>query len=105
MATTSKKPKRKIATKGEMNGLEQAKREVHQLVDQLPVSELHAAKQYLKFLRDEGDPVLKAFLNAPEDDEPETEEERQAVEEARSDIRAGRVYSHEEVKRRLFGHK
>ena len=37
------------------------------------------------------DPVLEALYNAPIDDEPETEEERVAVNEAREDIKAGRV--------------
>ena len=47
------------------------------------------------------DPVLRAFLNAPEDDEPESEEERAAVEEAYEDIARGEVLSHEELKRKL----
>ena len=39
------------------------------------------------------DPVLAALLNAPEDDEPETEYERQAVAEGMADLAAGRVVS------------
>jgi tagatose-1,6-bisphosphate aldolase len=35
------------------------------------------------------DPVALSLLLAPEDDEPETEEERRAVEEARESIRRG----------------
>jgi hypothetical protein len=42
------------------------------------------------------DPVLEAIANAPIG-EPETEEERRAVEQARADISAGRTYSGEEV--------
>jgi hypothetical protein len=45
--------------------------------------------------------VLHAILNAPEDDEPEIDEERLAVDEAREDIRAGRVVSLDQVKREL----
>jgi hypothetical protein len=45
------------------------------------------------------DPVLDALANAPDDDEPETEEERAAVEAARGDLRAGSgLYTHEEVR-------
>ncbi|MBI2170458.1 MAG: hypothetical protein HYU30_00325 [Chloroflexi bacterium] len=72
---------------------------LRKLIDQLPESELVAAHRYLRYLRDEGDPVLQALLNAPIDDEPETEEERRAVEEAKEDIRAGRVVSLEEIKK------
>ena len=58
---------------------------LRRLLDELPESELYAAWRYLKYLRDTADPVLRAFLEAPEDDEPETEEERAAVEEAREE--------------------
>lgn len=46
-------------------------------------------------------PVLQALRDAPLDDEPETAEEREAVEEARRDIAAGRVYSDADVQRML----
>lgn len=44
------------------------------------------------------DPVLRSLLNAPLDDEPETEEERQAIEEA---LREPATIPHEEIKRAL----
>ena len=44
------------------------KDELHTLVDQLPERELEAAGRYLEYLRDIHDPVLRAFLAAPEDD-------------------------------------
>lgn len=47
------------------------------------------------------DPIDEALAAAPYDDEPLTEEDRRAIEEAEEDIRAGRVVSHEEVKRRF----
>ena len=47
------------------------------------------------------DPVLEAFLNAPLDDEPLTEEDMQAIKEAEEDIAAGRVKSWKELKRDL----
>lgn len=39
--------------------------------------------------------------NAPIDDEPETEEERRAVAEAREELRRGEVISAEEIKREI----
>jgi hypothetical protein len=44
------------------------------------------------------DPVLAAFLRAPMDDRPETDEERAAVEAAKADFQAnGRGVPHAEV--------
>jgi hypothetical protein len=45
------------------------------------------------------DPVIAAFRDAPEDDEPWTEEDEAAVKEANEDIAAGRMFSLEEIKR------
>ncbi len=75
------------------------KEELRRLVDELPESELFVAKRFLEYLRNMGDPVFRAMLEAPEDDEPETEEERAAVAEAQEDFKAGRVVSHQELKR------
>jgi predicted transcriptional regulator len=41
--------------------------------------------------------VLAALLNAPEDDEPETDYERQSVAEAMDDLKAGRVVTSDEI--------
>ena len=75
------------------------KDDLHQLVDELPDDELPAAKRFLQYLCDMGDPVLHALIGAPLDDEPETEEEKAAVAEAYEDLAAGRVVNFEEVKR------
>ena len=45
-------------------------------------------------------PALLVLENVPIDDEPETEEERTAVKQAREDVRQGRVLSHEEARRK-----
>ncbi len=75
---------------------------LHRLIDELPESEVSAAERYLEYLPLAGhDPVVHAILTAPEDDEPETEEERIAVAEGREDIQAGRVVTLEEVKHEL----
>jgi hypothetical protein len=74
---------------------------VRKLVDEVPDAELHAAERYLQYLRDQGDPLLRALMNAPEEDELMTEEERAAVEEAMEDVRAGHVVSDDELRREL----
>ncbi len=65
------------------------KEDLHQLVDELPRRELHAARRYLEYLRGLSDPVLRALREAPEDDGVETEKERVAVAEAQDDLAAG----------------
>ena len=63
--------------------------ELHQIVDWLPDAMLAAGGQaVLDFLK-QTDPVLYALVTAPEDDEPETEEERAAVAEAYESIARG----------------
>jgi hypothetical protein len=47
------------------------------------------------------DPVLRALAEAPEDDEPETPEERAAVAEARRAGRRGDVLTHAQLRRKL----
>ena len=42
-------------------------------------------------------PVLAALLNAPEDDEPETEYERHAVAEAMAELEAGQFVAADEI--------
>ena len=74
---------------------------LHRLVDELPKRELSAARRYLEYLRNTGDPVLRAFLEAPADDEELSEDEAEALREAYEDVRAGRLTSLEEVKREL----
>ena len=75
--------------------------ELHEMIEFLPDSMLEASgRAFLDFLKKE-DPVLYALITAPQDDEPETEEERAAVAEAYADIAAGRVISDEELAREL----
>ena len=65
--------------------------DLHTLIDRLPECEWPAAQQSLLQHLAKHDPVLNAFLNAPEDDEPETEAERAAMEEAYADIESGKA--------------
>jgi hypothetical protein len=68
------------------------KEELHRLVDALPEREVAAARRYLEYLRDVGsDPVLRAFMAAPEDDEPLTEEDEAAIREAEEEVARGEV--------------
>ena len=76
--------------------------ELHELVNALPESELKTAVRYLRYLRAIGtDPVLRALLEAPIDDEPETPEEATAVAEAREAIARGDLLSDEQLRREL----
>jgi hypothetical protein len=58
------------------------RQELHTLVDHIPASDLPAARKMLRAL---ADPVELAILNAAVDDEPDTEEERAAVESSLND--------------------
>ncbi len=50
--------------------MEDSKTELHRLIDALPESEALIAKRFMEFLISmRGDPLLNAFLKAPEDDE------------------------------------
>jgi predicted transcriptional regulator len=62
--------------------------EVRRLVDELPEEKLEFARGYLEHLRQESD-----------DDEVLTPKERAHIDEGLADLAAGRVISHEDVKR------
>lgn len=73
---------------------------LYRLIDELPDRELDTAERMLGRLRHRDDRRLpRALLQAPEDDEPETDEERVAVSEAYEDLARGDVISHEELRR------
>ncbi len=78
------------------------RRRLHQIVGELPDQELQAAHRYLEYLRQMADPLLRALLEAAEDDEPETHGEAEAAQEAREDVRHGRVVPHDEARRRIL---
>ena len=71
---------------------------LYRLVDSIPSTYLDDARKLLEPL---ADPVLAALANAPYDDEPETEEERAAVEEGWQAYRDGDWVSAEDVRREL----
>jgi hypothetical protein len=81
-----------------------ARERLHSLVDDLPEEEVHATLRFVEHLHEpEQDPVLVALRDAPLDDEPLTDEDLIAIEEAREDIAKGRLISHEEIRRRFLG--
>jgi hypothetical protein len=77
------------------------KHHAHELIELLPDSQLAVAVRFLESML--LDPVAAALRNAPMDDEPETEEEKQAVAEARVwlERNGGKGIPHDEAMRRL----
>ena len=78
----------------------EAREFAHQLIDRLPENQLTGLVQFLETIVD---PVTAALRNAPLDDEPETEEDRIAANEARDWLKenGGRGSPHAEAMRRL----
>jgi hypothetical protein len=76
------------------------RQQAHELIDRLPETQLSALVGLLETIVD---PVATALRNAPMDDEPETEEEKQAVAEARVWLQqnGGKGIPHEEAMRRF----
>ncbi len=59
-------------------------------MDELPEDELIAAERILARLPDTaGDPILRAFSRAPDDDEPPTADDEAAIDEAERGLAAG----------------
>lgn len=92
------------------------KADLHRLVDELPEGREETAFRILQCLGEETpselaealaedphDPFLRALAAAPEDDEPETPEEAEAVREALEASARDEVYLLEDVKRDLLG--
>ena len=73
---------------------------LHRLVEELPESEIGRAQRVMAALLEPEGP-LHTFETAPDDDEPETPEERAAVAEARAEADRGELVSHDEALRRL----
>lgn len=74
-----------------------AKEKLHKRVDGL--SEEQANVALLLVDQNLDDRMLRALAKAPEDDEPWTEEEEEAVQEARDELAGGApAISHEEIK-------
>ena len=72
--------------------------DLHALVDKLEDAKLEEARTRLELLNSD-DPLLKLLNEAPYDDEPYTEEEQRAVQEARERMDRGEWVSWEELRR------
>jgi len=70
------------------------KQQLHELVDRLAPSQVHAVRDLLQGLLD---PVSRAIARAPMDDEPLTAEEAQALDEAREWLKHHPPIPHEQV--------
>jgi len=76
-----------------------ARDNLHRLIDELPEEDLSTAERVLQGLHASDRPHVPPD-QAPVDDEPDDDDFDGGLTEARADIEAGRVVSHEEVKRR-----
>ena len=72
--------------------------DLHRLISDLPDSELETVRG---FIVRRIDPVERALMDAPLDDEPETDEERAAVAEAQEAYARGDVIADEDLDREL----
>jgi hypothetical protein len=70
------------------------KQHAHYLLDQLDRRQLAAVVRLLEVM---ADPAARAIANAPADDEPVTEEEEQALNEAREWLQHNEPIPHEQV--------
>lgn len=75
----------------------------HELIDRLPQTQLSALVGLLETMVEPFDAVAEALRNAPIDDEPESEQEKRDVQEARDWLKnnGGRGIPHDEAMRRL----
>ena len=76
--------------------------DLYRLVDEIPERELQAARRYLEYLREMGDPLIQALVEAPFDDEPESEEEKKAVKEAYKDLSDGNIVSSDTIRDEIY---
>jgi hypothetical protein len=72
---------------------------VHQLIEELPDSELPVIERFLEERR--ADPVLRTLAEAPEDDEPLTPEDAAAIAEGVEALKRGETISQDELRRSL----
>jgi len=79
----------------------EARTKLHDLIESLPSDDIPTALRVLEALNSTSDSIPLALRDVPFDDEPETEEERAAVAEARREIEEGKGIRHDEVMRRL----
>ena len=82
------------------NSSECARSQLLDLARQVPEQDIPSAARYLECLVT-GDSFLRSLLEAPEEDEPLSEECERLLDEAEKEIDAGLLFSHEEVMQEL----
>jgi hypothetical protein len=70
------------------------KEQLHELVERLAPSQVHAVRGLLRVMLD---PVSRAIANAPVDDEPLTTNDARALDEAREWLKRNEPIPHEQV--------
>lgn len=78
-----------------------SKERLHRMVDALAADEVQTAESCLELLSECGDPFVRALLNAPEVDEPLSDEDHKALDEGRRALEAGDVVSDEKLRAEL----
>ena len=75
-----------------------SKKRIYKLIDELPEEELPTAEKFLRYLCDIGnDPVYRALMNAPDDDEAITPKEEEMVNETKFAYKRGEVLTDEDL--------
>lgn len=77
----------------------EARTKLHDLIESLPSEDVPTALRVLEALNSTSDSLTLALRDI--DDEPENDEERVAVAEARREIEEGKGIPHDEAMRRL----
>ena len=72
--------------------------QIHALIDALPDSELDVLDRFIKA---RSNPVLRALMDAPDDDEPLTEDDLAAIAQARADRARGDIVRDKDLDREL----
>ena len=78
----------------------EARTRLHDLIESLPSEDVPTALRVLEALSSTSDPIPLTLRDIPFDDEPETDEERAAVAEARREVEEGRLIPDDEVRRK-----
>jgi hypothetical protein len=75
--------------------------DLHELIDRLPDSEIPKIAQVLELLQADFDPLARLLRDAPEDDEPLTNEEETELRESEEEYRRGEFVRMEDLAREL----
>lgn len=84
-----------------MNAKEQAKHLIEQLPEGIVRGQVIAFLEFLQEKQRRADQVMRAMAELPEDDEPTTAEDLEAIKEARAEVARGEVISLDEFEREL----